>query len=92
MVNAQVIELLRAAKREIERDGWVQGNYEGECGGYCLMGWPYMNAETNALFLGFARALGFDNDAQATQWNDEKGRTQQEVLARLDAAIQAHAC
>jgi hypothetical protein len=56
------------------------------------MGWPYMNAETNALFLGFARALGFDNDAQATQWNDEKGRTQQEVLARLDAAIQAHAC
>lgn len=87
MVDAEVIALLKEARREIARDGWVQGHYFGEHGGCCLMAVPFERAEGERLFQGFARALGFQNDAQATLWNDEKGRTKEEVLARLDAAI-----
>jgi hypothetical protein len=88
MVDAEVTALLKEARRELVREGWTQGQYCGERGGYCVMGWAFFSAEGEALFQGFARALGFENDGQATQWNDEKGRTKEEVLARLDAAIQ----
>lgn len=88
MVHADVIGLLKEARRVIESDGWVQKHYFGERGGCCLMGVAFEQADGEALFQEFARALGFDNDAQATLWNDEKGRTKEEVLARLDAAIQ----
>lgn len=87
MVDAAVIELLKAARREIADEGWTQGHYFGERGGCCLMAVPFERAEGEALFQGFARALGFKDDGEATVWNDEKGRTKEEVLARLDAAI-----
>lgn len=87
-MDKEVIALLKEARRQIVRDGWCQKSYEGRYGGYCLMGWPFMNVEGDAMFQRFARALGFKNDTEATIWNDAKGRTKEEVLARLDAAIQ----
>jgi hypothetical protein len=88
MVSAEVIGLLKDAKRELKCEGWTQGSYYGEHGGRCLMSVPFEQAEGDALFQAFARAMGFKNDTEATMWNDEKGRTKEEVLARLDAAIQ----
>lgn len=36
----------------------------------------------------FARLLGFETWTDAVEWNDAPGRTQAEVLARFDAAIE----
>jgi hypothetical protein len=88
MVDREVIALLKEARSEIAREGWAQGQYCGRYGGYCLMGWPFMNVEGDEAMQAFARALGFENDTQATMWNDRPGRTKEEVLARMDAAIQ----
>lgn len=88
MVDKETIGLLKETRRVIAREGWAQGSYYGRYGGYCLLGVVFDQVEGEAPLEDFARALGFSSSAEATMWNDNKSRTAEEVLARLDAAIQ----
>lgn len=71
----------------IGEEGWCQGSYYGQHGGYCLLGPAFDKFEGTFAMDRYARALGFSDTNEATAWNDTNGRTVDEVLARLDLAI-----
>lgn len=93
------LQLLRKARALVER-GWIQHHsYEGEAmqpTSVCLVAatsfaaWDQrwlpenIEAETVADEL-IATAIGTDD---AVGWNDTEGRTQAEVLAAIDRAIE----
>jgi hypothetical protein len=87
--NAQVAQDLRAAANVLRRDGWTQGGLSLD-GRRCVV---------EALFRatpGVGRALVAADFLRSTvvhkriaRWNDEPGRTADEVFAAIEAAVAA---
>ena len=88
------LEILREA-RELVAAGWTQGQFsgmklQGRC--FCAIGAVSMAAR-GLCYPGFAdhkyaKLLGFESARLAYIWNDFSSRTQAEVLARFDEAIE----
>ena len=91
------LQVLARAHRLIAVFGWVQGGYGDELTGYCVRGaldaagygMELATAESvrrsGALLCKLVAEMGFED---VTDWNDELGRTKQEVLDLLDRAVE----
>ncbi|APH74156.1 DUF6197 family protein [Aquibium oceanicum] len=93
-------EILTKA-RELVAAGWNKGHYGESANGitvgplhedavcFCTMGALFRAAGTfdEDIVHPAVQALGFEYSGQVLLWNDEKDRTQDEVLARFDNAI-----
>lgn len=94
--------LFRAAAEEIRIKGWIQGSVDGNldpnnpgpcCVGDALMrvytsppdGGLFWMLESYKFLVWFLKIKSFS----LTRWNDAQGRTEEEVLACLEAAAQA---
>lgn len=72
----------------LETRGWIRGAYSEE-GKHCLVGaLCAANGTSNYVREGSAvmkalKAMGFENDDVAIEWNDRRRRRPHEVLARL---------
>ncbi len=88
-INDSLLRVLEDARALLARPGgWVQHMmvaYWNPEPSYCLIGARRGN-EVSAR--AYARALGFNGYGNLTRWNDADKRTQAEVVARLDAAIE----
>lgn len=92
-VNADLLILQRARDRVAK--GWRQARreYGGEVcivGAleYAMFGAHDVSGGNIYIQVGTgAHQLGFADGDEASHWNDAKGRTQTEVLARFDQAI-----
>jgi hypothetical protein len=85
-VNA-VAEKLVKARKLVER-GWTQGSYHTQCGRhsrYCAEGALAMSNGLCDAELFLRKAVGQFN---IILWNDAPERTQAEVLAAFDKAIE----
>jgi hypothetical protein len=98
-MSAQVAADLRAAAEVLERDGWTQGVYHDlESGCRCAQGaldsiygaheaeGSYDQAVEEAANDHLAAVIG---TPRIISWNDEPGRTADEVIAALRAAADA---
>jgi hypothetical protein len=90
-----VADKLRQARALVER-GWMQGDYaDADCECFCALGAIQMavcgepdndfSLRTRPLEQLFQQALGVKS---IVNWNDANGRTQAEVLAAFDKAIE----
>ncbi len=77
-------EALRRARTYLAR-GWGQRHYDWH-GKFCIVGAVGEAVEHDAL-IPTLQVLGFADEIAATVWNDAKGRTQVQVLARIDEGI-----
>lgn len=80
------VEILRQAKAELLRCGWCQHTARSAAGERCAVAacgeWFQTVRDV------FMRANKIQRDDQSVAgWNDEPGRTPEEVLAAFDAAI-----
>ena len=87
---------LKAAER-LREVGWRQGAYGGRDGPHCMIGacrwavgWydndiPVDIYPAHLAALAAARSAVFSADCSAAAWNDEPGRTVEEVIAALEA-------
>lgn len=90
------VEILTEARTLVAReDGWIQNNFQKECSGqmcYCSVGAVDKAANSNVDFSSFDRALRFLYEVTGaevlSQWNDKPERTQAEVVAAFDKAIE----
>jgi hypothetical protein len=91
-------ELLNRAKNLIENVGWYQGYFSrldtsGQVCGYCIMG-ALRQARNEELFGEYSAAyhyimdkLGVETRVEIFQYNDDPGRTKEEVLALFDVPL-----
>lgn len=76
-----------------ETHEWIQGSFSRD-GGYCLLG-AIRRVERDDAYDGrlkdewLAQELGFDNSSQLIQWNDDEGRTKEDVIALLASRLEA---
>lgn len=89
-------ELLKATRDVIAERGHAKGALEEWPGGrVCLYGGMFIahHGSTVPTFdeptCGFAKALGFLTPGVAVSWNNAPNTTKDDVLERLDAAIEA---
>jgi hypothetical protein len=85
-------DVLISARAEIAH-GWTQGQFRDSNGNVCLVGALMLGSKHNlAMELSCYRPLrlatGVELPKSMMQWNDAKGRTQVEVLAAFDKAIE----
>lgn len=85
------IENLKAIRQLIETYGWVQGTYGSWAQGYCLAGAllrvaPTMFATRDEAMVAALAPLPASLRGLAI-WNDQPGRTKEDVLAFCDRAI-----
>jgi hypothetical protein len=101
MDDLQIARDLRAAAGYLKEHGWLRGAWAGPNGGHCMghalvqvaegLG-PRVEAATAALgFRKFTWVPGctLDGDDCLTAWNDNLGRTVDEVLDRLESTALA---
>ena len=80
-------EVFAKAADILERDGWCQGRYVDRFGRRCMAGailsagTGYAGGDWTSKERKFADEFGWDLDW--ARWNDTKGRTQDEVIAKL---------
>lgn len=67
----------------IEANPWCQGTMDDEHGGRCLMGWSFRVPSSIRPLDLLSIYLGGVN---LVVWNDEPGRSKEEVVATLRAA------
>lgn len=70
----------------IEKRKWIQGKYRNGKGGYCLVGAMISSCphEWGPLYNQVeAKLIALYPESNPIDWNDEKGRTKDEVLALL---------
>jgi hypothetical protein len=95
-------ERLTMAIDRIKTKGWTTWTLRTEVGEGCLIGSALTDYEVDGLcrlpldlqdlawetrdMRAVIGALGFKRVTELTRWNDTKGRTKEEVLARLEAA------
>jgi hypothetical protein len=82
-------QLALDAKSLLEKHGWIQNDIGNKRRGFCIMG-----AVQEAKFLGGYKAVSYNTLRERikestlcntpTMWNDEKGRTKEEILSVLD--------
>lgn len=92
----KLIDILRAGKARIERDGWCQGDdkalEENHPFGCCVatsmvfLDGDGIDTTTAAIDL-FKRANGLDMQKDVAHWNDDEDRTLEEILTGFDKAI-----
>jgi len=81
---------LKAAER-LREVGWRQGGYGGEDGPHCILGacqWAaawYTNAAAARMVARRAARAAVQAPCTTIAWNDEPGRTMEEVIAVLEA-------
>jgi hypothetical protein len=87
-----VHEALERAAHIIEQRGWIQNDAES-AKGICLTHALLLAADASTLRVGLLRppvctilGLPFSSPVSLMVWNDQKGRTQQEVIDALRAA------
>lgn len=90
-------KLLNKAKTLIENVGWYQGYFNrvdtsGRVCGYCIMGALRQARDEDDLLWEYSAAyhyimdkLGVKSRVEIFQYNDDPGRTKNEVLALFDA-------
>lgn len=93
-MSAQVAADLRAAADVLERDGWTQGEYEQPDGCKCISGalrsvCGGIDTTDTDRYLSAWYALRPVIGRGAINWNDEPGRTADEVIAALRTAADA---
>jgi hypothetical protein len=88
METHEVHEVLVRARNLIDRHGWQQGDMGNANEGYCIEGACRAAGSDYGDWSEVRAPLGI---AIPFVWNDEPGRTKEEVLAVLDAAIAATA-
>lgn len=73
------------AIQNLDRFGWIQGEYGSEKKGFCLLGALDHRAITiyDSTLDAVKQILG---TPCTVKWNDTPGRTEQEVLEALEAA------
>jgi hypothetical protein len=84
-MSATVQAALERAAQLIERDGWCQGRMHALSGERCLFK-AILDAEPcdSRVVIGEVRSrLGTNSIVSLWNWNDEHGRTKDEVLALL---------
>lgn len=95
------VEILRGAKVELAKRGWQQGRYGSGDGPVCLLGacaaaagvldrrvGDYRLADVEADTMpALMAALDRPNSRNPLDWNDDNGRTIDDVQALLDRAI-----
>lgn len=91
-----VSELLLAAADLIEKRGWCQNDYRSEDGRLCLLGAMKTVEDVNMYATTWAVNEAVDRlyreiGERAWVWQDQKGRTQAEVVAKLRAVALAGA-
>lgn len=94
MITAQ---LLRNARHYLEEHGWIQNTLGHPGGPRCLLGAIFaVNHDHSITRSGLNRALGFSASHRTAShrtpfvaWNDEPGRTIEDVYALLDQVIAA---
>ena len=88
----QTISDLDAIYRILDRQGWIQGMLGRPGGPRCLAGSLYEatgrwdlhhQRERTARII---NALGFRSEEAAARWQDEPGRTKEDVLLRIQRA------
>jgi hypothetical protein len=86
------VEILTEARALIARPGgWCQGGYERD-GAYCAIG-ALSEANKTRLYVKYSACREFLRKARAlmfhelTDYNDEYGRTKEEIIAWFDDAI-----
>jgi hypothetical protein len=89
-------EVLAAGRERLERNGWIQGNLSTRQG-YCMIGAlpPRPFAAARALVDkivemwpdAYPNGISCSVFNQVAEFNDEPGRTKEEVLAVFDKAI-----
>ena len=81
-------KILLDAADHIERHGWCQNVYTNGLGDVCIMGtllqvvqWPdYLEGRAKEVFPRLKKYLGV---TRVDDWNDEPGRTKEQVVAAL---------
>lgn len=86
-------EMLAAVARLIESHGWCQGRYSDEDGRLCVLGafrrlpgGQQVGALSAALEAVYLEVEGETEDGQVGTWNDQPGRTKEEVIAMVQNA------
>ncbi len=74
---------LRRAADMIERQGWCQGQWADKHGRVCIMGALGDTESDPAAFCAACHRLSTHLGQRLSMWNDEPGRTKDEVLAML---------
>lgn len=93
-----LVEILQQMRNNLMEHGWCQGQIRDESGRVCLVGslssdhdlWWYISPEMHvAVFDSLYAVIGgrCDEGPALGTWNDEEGRTFNEVLEVLDAAM-----
>ena len=89
------LEILKETRRLLEEEGWIQKSYHKSGEGYCLEGaWRSACRQTGASLEQSVNSYQYlddkifrDSHTFMTRWNDELGRTKEEVLAVVVEAI-----
>lgn len=83
------LNVLRKA-RELVEQGWTQGRYKTEDGCYCGVGAliEVTGSLREALPYTFHLDQVVGGNFEFEKWQDRRGRTQAEVLAAFDRAIE----
>lgn len=97
-----VAEALTEARELLDKKGWTQGAYARDANGdevlyyskdackFCARGALFKACGNDALYLLASDALDkFIPNALTVIWNDDPGRTKEDVLAVFTAAIEA---
>ncbi len=81
-------DALRAAAGRIRRQGWRQTGTAGPLDSLCLVASVLMlgltPAHRDAALAALCARLGVETAADLTGWNDDNGRTVEDVLALLE--------
>ncbi len=83
--------VLRRAAALLETNGWCQGEMEGDGGRHCALGAieaSYIDPEDGTLaIMALKKVLGAKGrKAFIADWNDTRGRTKKDVIAKLRKA------
>lgn len=98
----QKIQVLRGTRGVLERSGWCQGRFTGPDGTHCLIGAISTAAGSDLEISAIddvheelrreIRSTGYGADHQfeiaISKWNDEPGRTVEEVYGLLDRTVE----
>jgi hypothetical protein len=91
-ITSPAIETLRKGRVLIETHGLARGHFQDHEGKLCTVGAVTRQGRIDHLWIDealeyLARAISADLEAIAA-WNDAPGRTQADVLAAFDKAIE----
>jgi hypothetical protein len=90
-LDTDITKVLIKARDYLVEHGWCQGAMENRSGQVCIFGAVYIVGEFNSsvdpTFSRVMFALKNITKDSAQRWNDEPGRTQEEVVSLFDQAI-----